>query len=92
MVKRASGESQRGVSSGVKAADDLFGVQSIIETKDRLTIRIAGTELQLIESRACREVAERIASQRGWTTRGAQREQAYRVAGESIREFVFLDQ
>lgn len=72
--------------------DAPFSVQSILEVDGRLVIRVAGTALGVVESRACREIVERIARLRGWDPNGAQTERAFGGAGQFTRDFVFADE
>jgi hypothetical protein len=74
------------------ATDDPFGVRAVLEVDGRLVVRVGGTALGLVESRACRELVRRIATLRGWDPDGAQRERSFGGAGRFTREFVFVDE
>lgn len=74
------------------ATDAPFSVQSVLVVDGRLVVRVGGTALGIVESRACRELVERIATLRGWDPDGAQTERAFGSAGQFTREFVFADE
>lgn len=74
-----------------RGTDTPFSVQSILEVDGQLVIRVGGTALGVVESHACREIVERIATLRGWDPNGTQTERAFGGAGQFTREFVFAD-
>lgn len=73
------------------ATDAPFRVHSVLEVDGRLVVRVSGTALGIVESRACREIVERIAMLRGWDPDGAQTERSFGGVGQFTREFVFAD-
>lgn len=74
------------------AADPPFSVQSVLATDGRLVVRVGGTALGVVESRACREIVDRIATLHGWDPTGAQAERSFGGVGQFTREFVFFDE
>lgn len=94
---RETGTDERTVSTAEHSRDEAttdapFSVQSVLEADGRLVVRVSGTALGVVESRACRELVERIATLRGWDPDGAQTERAFGGAGRFTREFVFADE
>lgn len=79
-------------SNGKIATDAPFRVRSVLEVDGRLVVRVGGTALGIVESRACREIVNRIATLRGWDPDGAQTERSFGGVGQFTREFVFLDE
>jgi hypothetical protein len=73
-------------------ADAPFSIQSVLATDGRLVVRVGGTALGVVESRACREIVDCIATLRGWDPNGAQTERSFGGVGQFTREFVFYDE
>jgi len=73
-------------------ADAPFSIQSVLAVDGRLVVRVGGTALGVVESRACREIVDRIATLRGWDPNGAQTERSFGGVGQFTREFVFYDE
>ena len=79
-----------GAAGDETATDAPFSVTSVLEVDGQLVVRVRGTALGIVESNACREIAERIATLQGWDPDGIQAERSFGGVGQFTREFAFV--